>query len=151
MTITRYDPNTIFLGSSHDADPVLENTIAVSEAVTPGHLVERFNNGGVHRWRKHTNVTADSGTPPAVALEQAMLNQGVDDAYAANDLALVSIGYKGCAYWMFVASGQTIVFGDPLESAGDGTLRKFTTGVVLFTALEDKTALALTRIRVEVA
>lgn len=145
MAITRYDPNTVFLGGEHTQI----GDLAASEAITPGHLVERFNNAGVIRFRKH--ATAAVETARLVALNHSMVNKGVDDAYAANDLVEVSAGRGGSTYWMLIASGQTIVAGDQLESAGDGTLRKQNgAGITLFSALENKTATALTRLRVEV-
>ena len=79
-----------------------------------------------------------------------MLNKGVDDAYAANDLVEVSAGRGGSTFWMRLNSGETIVAGDKLESAGDGTLRILASGTALFSALESKTTLAETMIRVEV-
>ena len=79
-----------------------------------------------------------------------MLNKDVDDAYAANDLVETSIGAPGSTFWALIASGQTIVFGNALESAGDGTLKVFSAGIKIANALESKTATALTRIRVEV-
>lgn len=146
MSITRLDPNTVFLGGTR----VQVNDLACSEAITPGHLVERFNNAGVIRWRKATSDTADKGFPVAVATEHAMANKGVDDAYAANDLLEVSVLKPGATAWMFIASGQNIAAGDPLESAANGTLRAFSTKTVLFTALENKpTVVVQTRIRVE--
>jgi hypothetical protein len=144
MSITRYNPNTVFLGG----DRTQINDLAVSEAVTPGHLVERFNNAGVTRWRKH--ATAAGATAMAVATEQSMLNLGPDDAYAANDLAEVSVLHKGATAWMFIASGQNITFGQKLESAGNGTLRALAAGVALATSLENTGAVtAQTRLRVE--
>jgi hypothetical protein len=123
--------------------------LAASEAITPGHLVERFNNGGIIRWRKHAG--AGEPTPRAVATEQSMGNLTVADAYVANDLVEVSEGAGGTNFWMFIASGQNIVAGNKLESAGDGTLRILASGVALFQALENKpTVTVLTRIRVEV-
>lgn len=142
MAITRSNPNTIFLGGER----IQIGDLAVSEAVTPGHLVERFNSSGTIRWRK---ATADIAGPAAVATEQAMINKGVDDAYAANDLAEVSVLQKGGSAWMFIASGQNVAAGDLLGSAGGGTLKTGAT-VARFTALENKaTVTVLTRIRVE--
>jgi len=142
MTITRHDPNTVFLGGERTQI----GDLAASEAITPGHLVERFDNGGVIRWRL---ATTDIAGPPAVATEQAMVNKGVDDAYAANDLMEVGIGHKGSAWWMFIASGQNVAAGDLLGSAGSGTLKTGAT-VARFTALESKANVTVTtRIRVE--
>lgn len=145
MSITRLDPNTIFLGGERTQI----NDLAASEAITPGHLVERFNNAGVIRFRKH--ATAGGDTARLVATDHTMANKGPDDAYALNDLVEVSAGRGGSTFWMLIASGQNIVAGNKLESAGDGTLRILASGVALFSALESKpNVLVLTRIRVEV-
>jgi hypothetical protein len=145
MSITRLPPNTIWLGG-----PRTEiGDTAASEAITPGHLVERINTAGVWRWRKHATAGGD-GTR-AVATEQSMLNKGVADDYAAGDLMEVSELAGGSNAWMFIASGQNIVYGQGLESAGNGTLRAIASGVELFKALETQANVtALTRIRVEV-
>lgn len=145
MAITRNNPNVVFLGG----DRTQIGDLAASETIRPGHLVDRFNNAGVIRWRKH--ATASIACVPAFATEQSMLNKGVDDDYLVNQLMEVSIGSKGAAFWAFIASGQNIVAGNKLESAGDGTLKIFAAGVVLASALENKpTVTSLTRIRVEV-
>jgi len=143
MAITRNDPGTIFLGGPR----TVVNDLAASEAITPGMLVEKFNNAGVWRVKKHS-LTSKEGNQ--YATEQSMLNKEVDDAYAANDLVETSIGAPGSTFWALIASGQTIVFGNALESAGDGTLKVFSAGIKIANALESKTATALTRIRVEV-
>jgi hypothetical protein len=142
MAITRTDPNTVFLGG----DRTQVGDLAVSEVLTPGMGVERFNNAGVVRWRK---ATTDAANPPAVITNQSMMNKGVNDVYNPGDLAEVSILHKGATAWMLIASGQSIVVGDKLGNAGDGTLKKAAT-VNLYTALENKpTVQAQTRIRVE--
>jgi len=143
MSITRNNPNTIWLGG----EIVIVNDLAASEAITPGHLIDSFNNAGVMRYRKA--ATASIAYAKTVALDQPELNKGVDDAYAANDLVKAAILSPGATAWMFIASGQTIVHGNKLEAANDGTLKIFSTGIVLFKALENKTATALTRLRVE--
>jgi hypothetical protein len=102
----------------------------------------------VQRYKKHDGTSLDAVR--AVATEQSMLNKAYTDAYAANDLVEVSIGAPGCKFWMHIASGQTIVAGNKLESNGDGTLKIFSAGIPLFSALENKTAVADTMIRVEV-
>lgn len=150
MSITRNNPNTIFLGGVGDIIEV--GDLAVSATTTPGMLMERFNNSGVIRWRPSTG----NGTtkPPAVALDQPELNKGVDDTYAANDLARVAVLKKGQTAWMLLASGQVVSAGDLLGDNGSsvaGTL-KGSPSVALFTALENKPApqsAAYQRIRVE--
>jgi hypothetical protein len=144
MAITRLNPNQVFLGGNR----VQVNDLAASETITPGHLVDRFNNGGIIRWRKH--ATASIACVPAFATEHSMANKGVDDVYNANDLVEVSVCEAGAAVWAFIASGQNIVAGNKLESAGDGTLKIFSAGIVLASALENKPSVGvLTRIRVE--
>ena len=144
MSITRLNPNCIFLGGQR----VQVNDLAASETITPGHLVDRFNSGGVIRWRKH--ATASIAVVPAFATEHSMANKGVDDNYLVNDLVEVSVCEPGAVVWAFIASGQNIVAGNKLESAGDGTLKIFSAGIVIASALENKPNVAVqTRIRVE--
>lgn len=142
MSITRNNPNTIFLGGER----VQVGDLAAAGVITPGMLVEKFNSAGVIRWRV---ATTDINGPPALATEQSMLNKGVDDAYAIGDLMEVSILGKGGTAWALIASGQNVAAGDLLGSAGGGTLKTGAT-VARFTALENKpTVSVLTRIRVE--
>jgi hypothetical protein len=143
MAITRLDPNKIHLGGGK----VDINDLAASEAITPGHLIDRFNNAGIIRFRKHN--TASVVTAPIFAEGHFMANKGVDDAYAVNDLVEAFVGQSGTYVWAFINSGQTVVAGNKLESAGDGTLKVGTTAPIA-SALENKTASALTRVRVEV-
>jgi hypothetical protein len=144
MAITKQSPNTIWLGGPG----TVINDIAASEAITPGHLVERFNNAGVVRFKKHS-LTSKEGT--TYACEQSLSNKGVADAYAANDLVEAVTGAPGCSIWALIASGQNIVAGNALESAGDGTLKIYSSGIKIAYALEAKpNVVVLTRIRVEV-
>ena len=147
MSIVQKNPNTIWLGGSQ----TVVNDRAASEAITPGHYVLLFNNGGIIRYKKHD--AAGNEDVRAVALEQSMLNLGVDDAYAANDLIEVGIGSHGASYWMFLASGQNAVAGNQLDSAGNGTLTVGTGVDGVFAALENVNNTAgplAARIRVEV-
>lgn len=142
MAVTQNNPGTVFLGG----DRTQVNDLAASEALTPGFGVERFNAAGVIRWRV---APADVANPPAVVTPAHMLNKGVDDVYAINDLVEVSILHKGAAAWMFIASGQNVAAGDVLGNAGDGTLKTGAT-VALYSALENKANVTVrTRIRVE--
>lgn len=143
MSITRNDPNTIWLGGERTE----VGDLATAEVLTPGHLIDRDDVGGVIRWKKHA-VAGGAGT--IVALNQSMLNKGVDDTYAIGDLVQAAVLHKGATAWMFIASGQNIAAGDGLESAGNGTLRILASGVAIFTALETKANVTVqTRIRVE--
>jgi len=143
MSITRNNPNTIFLGGERTQI----GDWAAAVAAKPGHLVELDDVGSVIRWKY---ATADIAGPPAVATDQAMLNKGVDDAYAIGDLMEVSIGHKGAKFWMRIASGQNVAAGDLLGSAGSGTLKTGAT-VARFMADETKANVTVeTMIRVTV-
>jgi hypothetical protein len=147
MAITKYPPNTIWLGGKRTE----VNDLAASEAVTPGMLVERFSSAGTPKFRKHS--TAGGKATASIATDMNMLNKGVDDVCAVGDLIEVSIGDKGSNWWMLLASGENVAAGDFLESKGDGTLRKFVAGVALFQSLEDKNNTAgpaTARVRAEV-
>lgn len=142
MAVTQRNPGTVYLGG-----PRTEiGDLAGSGTLTPGMLVERFNNGGVIRWRV---ATTDIAGPRAVVTEQSMQNRGVDATYLDGELLEVSVLAGGGTAWMFIASGQNIAAGDLLGSAGGGTLKAGAT-VSRFTALENKpTVTVTTRIRVE--
>lgn len=144
MAIVRNPPNTIWLGGLG----TVIGDIAAGGSITPGHLLERFNSSGVWRWRAHS--TGGGNTAPAVALAQHLVNKGVDDVYNTNDLVDAVVLSPGATAWMLIASGQNIVFGNQLESAGNGTLRILASGTPLFTALETQANVVVqTRIRVE--
>ena len=145
MALVRYPPNTIHLGG----DMVEVGDLAAGAVITPGMLIERYNSSGTALWRHHS--TASVATAPAFALNQSMLNKGVNDTYGVGDLVQAAIGSPGSTFWARIASGQNIVTGAKLESAGDGTLKVYATGVPLATALESKNATGGAQmIRVEV-
>ncbi len=130
MAITRQNPRTILLGGR--AERV--NDVVGSGAITPGYLVERFNSSGTPKFRAHS--TAGGNATKTVALDASMLNKGIDDAYADGSLIETGILSPGATAYMLIASGESLVHGDFLESKGDGTLRKFGSGVPLFQSLE---------------
>lgn len=143
MAITRFPPNTIWLGGPR----TVINDLAASEAITPGMSIERFNSAGVIRFRKSTRTGLKNSM---YATEQSMLNKGVDDAYAANDLVEAIEGAPGTTVWALVASGATITAGQRLTDAGNGYLKAVGSDTPCAEALENITATAVTRIRVEV-
>lgn len=147
MTITRYPPNTIYLGANLDKVEVAD--IAAGEAITPGMLIERYvPSGAINRWRKST-LTGLANV--CYALDHPMANKGVDDAYAAGDLVQALIARPGESVWAMLTSGSTISFGAPLSDNGNGYL-KAASGVTIAHALETITSpyATGTRIRIEV-
>lgn len=144
MAIVKYPPNTIWLGGGM----VVVNDVAAGAAFNPGHLIERYNSSGTPLFRKHS--TALLAAVPIFALNQSMLNKGVDDAYGVGDLVEAGIMQSGSLVWALIGV-LTVVAGDKLESAGNGTLRLATTGVVIGVAAEGKVgASGETRLRVEI-
>jgi hypothetical protein len=132
MSITGLQPNTIWLGGPRQQ----VNDMAAGVAICPGMLVERYNPSGTQvRVRPH--ATASVATTRALATEASMLNKGVNDGYAINDLVEISELAGGSSAWALIASGQNITAGQKLESNGDGTLKAYANlGAALFAALE---------------
>ena len=123
--------------------------------INPGHLVK-----GVATILKH--ASAKGACSRTFALERDELGKGIDNLYGG------TTGYAGTAFYQvadtvkvgsfapgmrvnaLIASGQAIAADDFLESAGDGTLQKYTNGVIIGRAMEAVTATALSHISVEV-
>ena len=147
MSITRSNPNTVYLGGPR----TVINDLAANEVITPGMLVERYTSSGKLRLRKHATI---GGPGTQFATDQHMLNKGVDDTYAVNDLCETVVGAPGTAVWALLLSGQNVAFGIKLESAGTGALRSATTtGAQTFRTLEavdNSAGVTSARIRVEV-
>jgi hypothetical protein len=99
---------------------IFEEFIA-SEAITPGHLIELMTTGEI---RKHTG--SGGNVLPMFAVENELAGGGIDDAYAHEDPVSVWVPGRGSIVNALLADGQTIVIGDWLESAGNGTLTKST-------------------------
>lgn len=125
--MSRTDPKTIDL----DNMSVGEEYLVTSGSSYPGMLVELLSTGKVE-----LHGTALGAAECMILKEDALQGNTVDDAYSADDLAFVAIIPPGCRFYGMVASGETIVIGDKLESAGDGTFQKLTTGVPIAVALE---------------
>lgn len=139
MAVTRYDPNTIYLGGKI----IRVNDITASEAMTPGHLIERA--GG--QYQLHTAAAAG---PLTLALDAPEMNKGVDDDYAAGDLVWAGVLPAGSTGWAWLASGENVSDGDLLESGGSGMFVALASGVALARAIEDKdTTAGDARLRVE--
>ena len=108
-------------------------------AISPGMLVD-----GVATILAH--ATAGGVAPKCFAAERDEMGAGVDDnyqfgfaphaAYAIGDSVKVLACAPGDRVCALIASGQNITINDRLESAGDGTLRKFASGTILARSLE---------------
>ncbi len=92
-------------------------------ALSPGHLIERMSTDKV---RKHS--TAGGVVFPMFAVEDAFQGRAIGDAYNTTTYDLVQcwIPTRGDQVYATIKStSETIVIGDFVESAGDGTLRKW--------------------------
>lgn len=157
MALTKRPPNTIFLGGGGpggEGGLTYVNDIAAGAVITPGMVIETYDDNGVTKWRPHS--TAAGVQSRAVALEQLMLNKGVDDNYAINDLVQAGILLAGSMFWGLIPSGQNISNQDYLQSNGDGYLKEATSsaagdGVAAYKAHDTLGAVTVpTRCRVEV-
>jgi len=131
-----------------------------SGSVTPGHLLQLTSAGAfiVHQVAK--------GIGRALfAVEDDLQGNGIDDVYATTTLVQANIMQKGDVVNAILATSQTIVRGDYLESAGNGQLQKLTAasqltsgnytytpaGVAIAVAVEDVTTTsAVKRIAAEI-
>jgi hypothetical protein len=157
MAIVKRAPNTILLsGGSHGAEGAGThiNDWVASEEIKPGMLIEPHDEEGTTKWRKNSSATNIHGM--YVALEQLMLNLGVDDVYADGDLVQAFALRQGSVFWALVPSGQDISREESLQSNGDGKLKAATSeaagdNVARFKSLDDLGAVnADTRVRAEV-
>jgi hypothetical protein len=149
MAIVNFAPNTIYLGGGEGPGgqdgytPV--NDVAASGEITPGMLVEYYNDSGTLTWKVHSS--ADTDVQRAFALNAPYLNRGIDDAYADGDNVL-----DGAVVYAIIPSGQDISPADKLQSNGDGKLKALASGVAVCRALESSGGAVTedTRLRVEV-
>jgi hypothetical protein len=117
-----------------------------AEAILPGHLVTFDSNGDLVK-----HATAGGAAANTYAIEREEMGDDIDDEYAIGDAVKVHHFGPGCRIYAPIPSGQNLVKGDFLESAGDGTLRKYASGVRLARSLDTTGAITtLTRVRVEI-
>lgn len=89
-----------------------------SGAITPGHLVEF---GGANDLQVHS--TAASTARKAFAVENDLIGNGIDTAYALGDQVQYNVFKSGDeVYALVAAAAAAVTKGAALESAGDGTL-----------------------------
>lgn len=115
MTVVPARKTTVDAGGDSDR---YEGTL--SAIALPGHLMERASAG----------TYAPAGTAAVkygalFAMENEIYGKGTDSAYASGDNVLMIAKDAGDLVNVRVAAAAgAIVIGDPLVSAGDGTLRK---------------------------
>jgi len=92
----------------------------VGTAFIPGMLLEFDSNA---KLKPHTVEGGPAGL--MFALEDELQGGGIDDQYVVDDVAQVWLPTRGDMVYAFLASGENVVVGDFLVSAGDGTLKKY--------------------------
>lgn len=98
---------------------IIEEIIATAVAITPGYLLEETSAGLVQ-----AHSTAGGNVLPMFAIEDELQGKGVDDAYAVSVPIQCWIPGRGDMVYAYLKDGETVVIGDFVESAGDGTLQK---------------------------
>ena len=89
-------------------------------AITPGHLVKNFASNIV------VHAAAGGNTRKAFALENDLVGDGIDTAYASDDTVQIGIPGRGAEVYAWLKNAENVAAGDPLESAGDGSLQAHT-------------------------
>ena len=120
-------PHTILLSGN----PIYAQEKLASVPITPGHLVEVVPSGGdAGQLRLHS--TAGGDAQKAFAYESltpatGVATQAIDTPYPDGDSVRWLVCRSGdCVYAWLPAAAAAVIDGDPLESNGDGTLRKGT-------------------------
>lgn len=153
MAITVRNPNTIYLGGGDgpggESGCTVINEYVAGAAITPGMLIEKYNDGGTIKLRPH--ATADNPVETMVALEFGAMNKKVSDVYPVGDLVIAGVLRAGSSFWGLIPSGQNIAPAARLQSNGDGKFKALAGGAARFAALESSGAVtADTRVRMEV-
>lgn len=111
----------IALLSGARGEPIVSEALS-GGAITPGMLIEKSGATVV------VHATAADTAQKMFALSNLSTGGSIDDAYISGErvrFGVFSSGQKVNA--LVAASAPAIAVGDPLESAGDGTLRKVVT------------------------
>lgn len=88
-------------------------------AVTPGMLVEKLSTGNI---RPH--ALAAGNAQRAFAIEDDLQGKTIADVYATTTLVQYEVLPPGAEVLAILNDGENVAIGDPLESAGNGKLRK---------------------------
>lgn len=97
------------------------------EILKPAHLLNMRTDG---KLIKHATAAATS-LIVRVALENTVTGLDINTAYAAGDTVPYFIPEPGMVLSMWLKDAENVAINDKLESAGDGTLQKQTTGATV--------------------
>lgn len=96
----------------------LRKELVAAAAITPGHLVAHDGSGGII---KHGSANG-AAQPVMFALENDLVGEDLDDAYASGETVQVGVFSPGDEVNALLAYGENVAKGALLTSAGDGTL-----------------------------
>ena len=114
------NPKTILL----KGNGVQKEDVAAA-AVTPGELLEFDGSGELQ-----AHSTAGGNAAKMVCLEEAFVGDDIDTDYSAGDNVVYLNPWRGSVLYMFLADGENVSKGDPLESDGSGNLQAHTAQAV---------------------
>lgn len=100
-----------------------EEALAAEAGIAPGMLLERTSDD---EFQMHATA-AGSISSLLIARENELEGEGVSDSYEDAEQVLAVVPKTGDKIGILVAAGETVVIGDKLESAGDGTWQAATT------------------------
>lgn len=120
MAITPRSSNMILLSPAHQVGEQIENRYKTSEAAKPGTFAEMHDDSGELKWRKVASATEYHTL--AIYLENGMMNRGIDDDWAADDLARVAFLRNGDIVNALLPSGQNISYGELMQVGAGGTV-----------------------------
>lgn len=99
-------------------DGIQKEALANAAGIKPGHLVELMSTG-----KLRVHATAGAQCQRGFALENNLIGDGIDDAYASGDNVIYEVFPPGCEVNAFIDVGENITKGDLLISSGDGSLK----------------------------
>jgi len=112
--------NTVLI----QGNPVVQEEIS-AEVITPANLLAYDASGNVVK-----HAVSGGTSNPIVAKENDSKADCMDSNYQSGETITCLFPRKGDVVAMILATAQTILKGDPLESNGDGTVKKQTTFLV---------------------
>ncbi len=102
-----------------------QDEIVAAGAIMPGHLIKQDSDG-----KAVVHASAGAAAAKRFAMEDQLQGKTTIQAYAADDIVTFVHALPGdqvVAILKAIVGGEsTVVKGDPLTSAGDGTLKKAT-------------------------
>lgn len=110
----------------------IQNEGVAAAAITPGFLVQETVAGVA------PHAIAGGNAEKAFAIEDELQGKGISDDYAVGTRVQYRVMERGAEVYAFLNTGEVVVAGDALESAGNGMLRKFVAAAAIAEVKEDR-------------